>query len=254
MATRILDWPSIVPYVDDSKLVVERGMHGATGNVYCGLHEFADMAFLLHMLRPDDCFVDIGANVGSYTVLGSAVVGASSVSIEPVPATFELLQRNIRINNIDSLVTSVCCAMGRQEETREMSVDQGPANRIVQSDYLGAKSSVSVRPLDAILEGRASTLWKMDVEGFELDALAGARDSIAAPSLLAIIIETSSDQAAAIMRSHGFERAIYDPLRRELSTPTGAEASNNQLWVRNPELVAARCRGSRTYRVLSASI
>ena len=52
-------------WIEGSKLVVRNGMTGATGNIYCGLHEFSDMAFLLHLLRPDDLFVDIGANIGA---------------------------------------------------------------------------------------------------------------------------------------------------------------------------------------------
>ena len=62
------------------------GMTGATGNVYCGLHEFEDMALVLHALRPRDLFVDVGANVGSYTVLGgqpARVALASNPSLEP---------------------------------------------------------------------------------------------------------------------------------------------------------------------------
>src|SRR5208337_4657605 len=54
-------------WVSGSKLLVKNGMTGATGNIYCGLHEFADLAFLLHLLRPGDLFVDVGANIGSYT-------------------------------------------------------------------------------------------------------------------------------------------------------------------------------------------
>src|SRR6478609_823915 len=67
----------VIPWVAGTKLVVRRGMTGATGNIYCGLHEFADMAFVLHALRPGDLFVDVGANIGSYTVLASAVCDAS---------------------------------------------------------------------------------------------------------------------------------------------------------------------------------
>jgi hypothetical protein len=36
-----------------------------TGNIYCGLHEFADMGFVLHFLRPGDLFVDVGANIAA---------------------------------------------------------------------------------------------------------------------------------------------------------------------------------------------
>lgn len=45
--------------------LLEPGVKGATGNFYCGLHEWPDMAFVLHLLRPEDTFADIGANVGS---------------------------------------------------------------------------------------------------------------------------------------------------------------------------------------------
>jgi hypothetical protein len=42
----------------NSKLLVWKGLTGATGNIYCGLHEFEDMAFLLHFLRPRDLSAD----------------------------------------------------------------------------------------------------------------------------------------------------------------------------------------------------
>jgi hypothetical protein len=57
----------IVSWIANQKLAVRRGMAGATGNIYTGLHESADMMFLLHFLRRGDLFLDIGANVGSYT-------------------------------------------------------------------------------------------------------------------------------------------------------------------------------------------
>src|SRR5580658_9889738 len=56
------------PLVENSSLLVEKGMTGATGNIYTGLLEFEDMAFVLHVLRKGDLFADIGANIGVYTV------------------------------------------------------------------------------------------------------------------------------------------------------------------------------------------
>src|SRR5436190_4254041 len=50
LKTRTLRGPFTVPWINNSKLIVERGMTGATGNVYCGLHEFADMALVIHYL------------------------------------------------------------------------------------------------------------------------------------------------------------------------------------------------------------
>ena len=73
----------IVPWIAGTNLAVRRGMAGATGNIYCGLHEFEDMAFLLHLLRPEDTFVDVGANIGSYTILAAGVCRARSIAFEP---------------------------------------------------------------------------------------------------------------------------------------------------------------------------
>ena len=84
ISSSILKMPVIFPWIGQSKLVSERGMTGATGNIYAGLHEFVDMAFCLHLLRSGDLFVDVGANIGSYTVLASKVAGANSVTLEPI--------------------------------------------------------------------------------------------------------------------------------------------------------------------------
>lgn len=88
-----------------SKLIIEKGMTGATGNLYCGLHEYKEMLFLLHFLRQEDLFVDIGANIGSFTILASAEVGAKTYSIEPMPKTFKQLENNVVLNNISSKVS-----------------------------------------------------------------------------------------------------------------------------------------------------
>ena len=76
-------------------------MTGITGNWYCGLHEFHEMAFVLHFLRKNDTFIDVGANVGSYTIL-AAVTGSNVISIEPIPSTFNYLKNNVSINNFTS--------------------------------------------------------------------------------------------------------------------------------------------------------
>jgi hypothetical protein len=59
----------IFSWIEGQRLAVRRGMTGATGNIYMGLHEFCEMMLPLHFLREGDLFLDIGSNVGSYTVL-----------------------------------------------------------------------------------------------------------------------------------------------------------------------------------------
>jgi hypothetical protein len=100
LGSRVLSSPAVKPFVEDARLLVQTGMTGATMNLYVGLHEFEDMSFLLHMLREDDLFVNAGANVGTYTVLASKVRGVHSITIEPVPSTYEYLMDNINLNRI----------------------------------------------------------------------------------------------------------------------------------------------------------
>ena len=60
------------------------------------------MLFLLHVLRKDE-LVDVGSNLGSYTILASSVVGSYSYSFEPIPTTFNRLLDNIKINHLQSI-------------------------------------------------------------------------------------------------------------------------------------------------------
>ncbi|MFP6657430.1 MAG: FkbM family methyltransferase, partial [Pirellulales bacterium] len=112
VGSRLLSSGTVIPFTKRTRLLVKRGMTGATGNIYCGLHDFEDMAFVLHLLRTEDTFVDIGANVGTYTVLASGQVGARSIAIEPIPQTFEHLLDNVFLNRLNDRVTLHNCGAG----------------------------------------------------------------------------------------------------------------------------------------------
>lgn len=102
-------------WIEGALLLVKPGQTGLTGNVYCGLQEYSEMAYLPHVLRPGDLFVDVGANLGSYTVLAVAVVGAEVICIEPVPETFTQLEQNVRLNRIDQRTQCVNAGVGREQ-------------------------------------------------------------------------------------------------------------------------------------------
>jgi hypothetical protein len=88
LGSRLLRMPVVVPWVDSTSLDKETGMTGATMSFYCGLHDVADIAFVFHFLRPGDGFLDVGANVGTYTILASGAAQARTLALEPIPATF----------------------------------------------------------------------------------------------------------------------------------------------------------------------
>jgi len=113
--------PVAIPFVANSRLLVARGMTGATGNIYCGLHEFEEMGFVLHALCPEDLFVDAGANVGSYTVIAAKVCGARVLAFEPIASTMNALNDNIRLNDISDLVETRQLALGEKVGTLTFS-------------------------------------------------------------------------------------------------------------------------------------
>jgi FkbM family methyltransferase len=250
IASRILKRPVVVPFIGEAYLVVELGMTGATGNIYTGLHEFVDMAFCLHLLRAGDLFVDIGANIGSYTVLASKVVGANSFAIEPVPKTFGYLHRNINLNEISSLVDSRCCAVGRNHGLLKFSSDLDTTNRVVDSNYSGSSIEVPVQTLDRMMEQLQPTLIKIDVEGFESEVIAGALKTLSCSSLLAILIETVEPNTKEILKEYGFEPAIYQPFQRDLQISESNHLSSNYLWIRNRSEIVRRCKSAPIYQSL----
>ncbi len=162
MGSRLLPGPVIMPFVNDTCLIVRPGMTGATGNVYCGLNEFEDMALVLHALRPDDLFVDIGANVGSYTMLG-AVAGASVLAIEPIPSTFVWLMKNIAINGLGERAKGLNLGLGRNEGQLYFTGGLDTMNHVLADDESAQEVfEVPVRALDTVLEGRSPALLKID--------------------------------------------------------------------------------------------
>ena len=252
---RWLDWqiqsrtsklPRLKRWIDDAVLSVDPGMTGATGNLYCGLHEFEDMALLLHYYsNGGELFVDLGANVGSYTVLASKVCGVSSICIEPVPATFRSLKRNIAENKIDDRVEAHCKALGATQGEILFSIDEGPMNRVVDSSYAGQKLSVPIQSLDLILAGRRTGFWKIDVEGFERQVLDGATSSLLDESLQIVLLEGCDDSIRITMEEAGFQQSIYNPFIRELSPINTRHISGNNVWVRDSEGLRARLMNAR---------
>lgn len=249
VGSRILGWPVVVPFVDDSVLVAESGMLGATGNIYCGLHEFADMAFVLHVLRPEDGFVDVGANIGSYSVLAGGVVGSRSLAFEPVPSTYEKLQRNLRINGLCERVKAIRVAAGSTSGSIQFTADRDSMNQVVTPGYPGETIEVPTDSLDSLLEHFDAFLWKIDVEGYEETVLKGAGHVLQRPSLNAVLMEADSASLAATMGAAGFVRASYDPFRRLLSSAAGSAREGNNLWIRRWDEIAERCRAARSFKV-----
>jgi FkbM family methyltransferase len=251
IASRLLPGGAVVDFVGDTRLLVSPSMTGATGNVYVGLHDFEEMGFLLHLLRSGDLFVDVGANVGSYTVLAAGVRGARVRCYEPVTAAFDRLLDNIALNRIGERVVARKAVAGASPGSVAMRCDLDTVNYVIPSPTEGGVAAETVPQvrLDDELE-EAPVLVKIDVEGFESQVLQGMPRLLASDGLLAVIMElnasgmrygTPDRVLRQTMKEAGFLECSYDPLHRVLSDrEEGFDRPGNSVFVRRRDTVEAR--------------
>ncbi len=260
--SRLNGRPVIHPFTEKSRLVLRKGLTGATGNLYCGLHEYADMAFLLHFLRREDFFADIGANVGSYTVLASAHVGAQTFAFEPVPAAFAYLEENISLNQIWGKVTVFNSALGAQKGSICFTHLLDSENRVALPDEADT-IAVSVDTLDAVLpNGKIPILLKIDVEGYETEVLKGAEKTLSNPALKAIIIEINGSgkkygceerEIHQKLLQKGFLPYQYIPEKRSLMAMESFGPFNT-LYVRDVTFIKNRLLTAETIKILGRAL
>jgi FkbM family methyltransferase len=264
VGSRILGCPVAVEFVNDARLLVRRGMTGATGNVYAGLHDYEEMAFLLHLLREGDLFVDVGANVGTYTVLAAKVSGAHVIAFEPIPGAADALRDNLALNAIESRVEVRRACVGASRGAVQMTTGEDTTNHVVATPGdLAGTMTVPVETLDEVLRGLAPILIKLDVEGYELAVVRGASSVLASPDLRAVLLEMntcgeryarSDAELVSMLTSFGFERCSYEPRERRLLPVTRAHGRANALFVRDVPFVRERLVSAPPFRVLNQSI
>ena len=241
------DGAAIMPFTGKTKLYIVPNLHGATGNIYLGLHEFQEMSFLLHFLRPEDLFFDIGANVGSYTVLAAGHCGARTITCEPVDSTYRVLSKNVALNEIVGLVQTKKIAVGEQEGSVSITEGLDAKNHVVESRDAshGATVEVPVTTLDLLASDAAPRLIKIDVEGYESFVFRGGDITLANEALEAIIVELSPDtleESHERLMSHGFAPYRYKPFSRTLESRDSPTTSDNLIYVRGSRLDSVRQR------------
>jgi FkbM family methyltransferase len=261
ISSRLNRHPVVYSYTDKTKLIMQRSMTGATGNLYCGLHEFTDMSFVLHFLRKEDLFIDIGANVGSYTVLAGGHIGANVISIEPVPQTFEHLQRNIAINHMHNNVRAYNIALGSEKGQLSFTTGFDTMNHVATETDTDT-IQVPVDALDTILENEEDpVLLKIDVEGFETHVLSGASNTLARKKLKAVIIELNGSgekygyderKLHEQLLGNDYRPYHYNPFERDLK-PIESFGTHNTIYIKDIDFVSDRVKTAEKIKIRNNS-
>ncbi len=163
--------------------------------VYTGLPDYDELKFLSRVLRAGDAFVDIGSNVGFYTLFASTLVADGPIlAIEPNPANVKVLREQICLNSLSS-VTVVPEALSDSTGVVKFSAPLRETGRInLKSDGTESHFAVPCRKLDDLLTPEMSqrrVIAKMDIEGGECLALRGAATTLSSKSIPIWVFELS---------------------------------------------------------------
>lgn len=177
----------------------------------------------LEEFKPGDIVVDVGANVGMYSLCAARFFGTQVFAFEPESQNYALLNRNIHENGLDGQVTAFCVALS--DETRY--------DRLYLSSFVtggschnfGASLSHELQPMRAAFRQGcfATTLdalvadgvvpppqhVKIDVDGIEHKVIRGAAKTLAHSSVRSVLIEINTNldehwDVIDAMLDHGF--------------------------------------------------
>ncbi len=249
----------VFQFVENTNIIIRGGETGATGNIYVGVHEFVDMCLILHFLSKDDLFFDIGANIGSYSLLAGGVSNAAVIALEPVSNTLHKLIENIGINNLHDQVKCLQYAVGSSISQGVISTDAGCQNQILSDSitHLTNKTElVNITTIDELskIYGFPSAI-KIDVEGYEDQAFAGALETLNNQTLSLIVIETVSPALHDKLTQTGFIKVFYNPYTREiLSNPVASLKPGNNIYIRNRNFVNQKVAQSPAYFIHNMDI
>ena len=181
------------------------------------------MAFAEAYLRPGDGFIDVGANIGTYSMMARSFVGVDGRvdGFEPHPVAVRRFLENVELNGLTNVAVHAA-ALADQPGSLEF-IDGSDVSNRVKSAYDGSRRTIVVPAvtLDQALPTGRFAMGKIDVEGFETAAFTGAVDHLAdanPPVWQIEILDHALEKAGSsraelisVLEGHGYGFAESDP-------------------------------------------
>jgi FkbM family methyltransferase len=147
---------------------------------WTGFHEFREFVFLHRFLKPDMVFVDVGANMGEYTLFAAKrLIKGKVLSFEPLPSIRDVFIENIKLNGFKNIEVYPF-GLSAQEEILEIhefeDVHEGLATLYPGNRRSKASVKVQLKKFDDIARQAGLSridFIKVDIEGGELKAIRG---------------------------------------------------------------------------------
>jgi len=235
----------------------------AAAVLYCGLYNYDEMNFLLRYLRPKDSFLDVGANIGVYTLLAASRIASGSIySFEALPKNYERLQENIRLNQFEQ-VKAYAIAVSDQAGSVALNLAEGDSMPFITSTVAHNTITVSTNTLANLLHDEPIsdlTLAKMDIEGAELLALKGATSLLKQQRPPVWILEINDavsnfghrkQDIVDFLNSYDYNLYSYSADTNQLSPITLEEQQNNVLAIADSAVDFVRDRLIKSNAVIT---
>ena len=194
---------------------------------------------IMTALRPGDVFIDIGANIGYFSVLAAQIVGTRGrvIAFEPHSDARERLDLLVQRNEVNAVVDIVPIALAEADGDAAFFVEDGmTAHSTIEPTLSPMRHVAAFRPAGVVpvttldgwiaghpgLAGRVRCI-KIDVEGAEARVLAGMTAMLRSRSLTILCETATASPADRALAAAGFERKRIEP---------GTGAYGNFLYVR----------------------
>ena len=218
-------------------------------------YDHDEMLFIERLLGPGDGVLDVGANVGTYTLLAAALTAPDGqvTSFEADPVNAARLRENVSRNALTRRVTVHEAAVSSSSGKVEFFADRDVSNSIRRETHRAGRSREvdSVRLDDVAIRPERLVLAKVDIEGAEVDALRGAATLLAGARPFVWMVEVLEHQLARfgatwsdlteLMDSFGYHPFRYDADRHDLH-PVDRAPRGNCLFVADRSEVEVRRR------------
>ncbi len=148
---------------------------------FCGIfYEQEELNLIAAHLKPQATFVDIGANVGNHSIYAAKILGARLViPFEVNPAVIPVLRANLTLNECHNVDTRYIGWGVAASDGMMVRSEMDPANLGGTRFTMGADGGFPGIKGDAVLSGVPVDFIKMDIEGMEMEALAGLAETVA---------------------------------------------------------------------------
>ena len=242
----------IIPFLEHSLRIIKG--EGSQAHLFTYLEDFEEMIFLLHYLNKDDRFIDVGANIGAYSILASGQIGCQTLSFEPSIQNYKLLNSNVKLNNLQNSIKTYNYALGEINKVSTIRF-KGTMTYIVNDNTMNSQK-VLIKKLDDFTD--YGELIKIDVEGYEEFVLKGAKGVLSHPKTNAIIIElagynrygSSDEKVHNLLIQHNFFPIKYFPYERIFNRlKTYRKNQFNTIYIRDEKFVENRLINSPKYKI-----